>query len=93
MGSRAVLRGGVSHKYIETLAPEKLARKGGEIMLDVRSALRRAMVCNRNRPAILAEDFELTFEEAWKRGCQLANARSPAHPHSHLTPPSAISKI
>ena len=68
------MRGGVSNKYIETLAPEKLARKGGEIMLDVRSALRRAMVCNRNRPAILAEEFELTFEEAWKRGCQLANA-------------------
>ena len=43
-------------------------------MLDVRSALRRAMVCNQNRPAILAEDFELTFEEAWKRGCQLAIA-------------------
>ncbi len=43
-------------------------------MLDVRSALRRAMEYNRNRPAIMAGGVELTFEEAWKRGCQLANA-------------------
>ena len=43
-------------------------------MLDVRSALRRAMEYNRNRPAIIAGDVELTFEQAWKRGCRLANA-------------------
>jgi acyl-CoA synthetase (AMP-forming)/AMP-acid ligase II len=43
-------------------------------MLDVRSALQRAMEYNRNRPAIIAGDVELTFEEAWNRGCQLANA-------------------
>ncbi len=43
-------------------------------MLDVRSAMRRAMEYNRNRPAIIADDVELTFEQAWKRGCQLANA-------------------
>lgn len=43
-------------------------------MLDVRSALRRAMMYNRNRPAIMADGIELTFESAWKRGCQLANA-------------------
>ena len=43
-------------------------------MLDVRSAMRRAMEHNRNRPAIIADDIELTFEQAWKRGCQLANA-------------------
>lgn len=43
-------------------------------MLDVRSALRRAMEYNRNRTAIIAGDTELTFEQAWKRGCRLANA-------------------
>jgi acyl-coenzyme A synthetase/AMP-(fatty) acid ligase len=43
-------------------------------MLDVRSALRRAMECNRHRPAVIADGVELTFEGAWKRGCQLANA-------------------
>jgi acyl-CoA synthetase (AMP-forming)/AMP-acid ligase II len=43
-------------------------------MLDVRSALRRAMETNRNRTAIMAEDIELTFEQAWKRGCRMANA-------------------
>lgn len=43
-------------------------------MLDVRSAMRRAMEHNRNRAAIVANDVELTFEEAWKRGCRLANA-------------------
>lgn len=43
-------------------------------MLDVRSALRRAMEYNRNRTAIIAGDTQLTFEQAWKRGCQLANA-------------------
>ena len=43
-------------------------------MLDVRSALRRAMETNRKRPAVVAEDVQLTFEEAWFRGCQLANA-------------------
>ena len=43
-------------------------------MLNVSAALRRAMECNQNRIAIIAGDIELTFEEAWKRGCQLANA-------------------
>ena len=43
-------------------------------MLDVRSALRRAVETNRTRPAIVAEGVQLTFEEAWLRGCQLANA-------------------
>ena len=43
-------------------------------MLNVSAALRRAMECNQNRIAIVAGDVELTFEEAWKRGCQLANA-------------------
>ena len=43
-------------------------------MLDVRSALRRAMETNRTRPAVVAEEVQLTFEEAWLRGCQLANA-------------------
>ena len=43
-------------------------------MLDVRSALRRAMETNRTRPAVIAEAVQLTFEEAWLRGCQLANA-------------------
>lgn len=43
-------------------------------MLDVRSAMRRAMEYNRNRPAIIADGVELTFEQAWKRGCRLANA-------------------
>ena len=43
-------------------------------MLDVRSALRRAMETNRTRPAVVAEGVKLTFEEAWLRGCQLANA-------------------
>lgn len=45
-------------------------------MLDVRTAMRRAMQHNRNRPAIIAGERELTFEQAWKRGCQLANALS-----------------
>src|SRR5690606_22736724 len=28
----------------------------------------------RHRPAIIADGVELTFEQAWKRGCRLANA-------------------
>ena len=48
--------------------------KGEIVMLNVSAALRRAMECNQNRIAIIAGDIELTFEEAWKRGCQLANA-------------------
>ncbi len=43
-------------------------------MLDVRSAMRRAVQYNRNRTAIIAGDIRLTYEQAWKRGCQLANA-------------------
>ena len=48
--------------------------KGEIIMLNVSAALRRAMECNQNRTAIVSGDIKLTFEEAWKRGCQLANA-------------------
>ena len=48
--------------------------KGEIVILNVSAALRRAMECNQNRIAIIAGDIELTFEEAWKRGCQLANA-------------------
>jgi acyl-CoA synthetase (AMP-forming)/AMP-acid ligase II len=43
-------------------------------MLNVSAALRRAMECNQTRTAIIAGDIELTYQEAWKRGCQLANA-------------------
>lgn len=43
-------------------------------MLDVRSAMRRAVQYNRSRPAIIADGVELTFEDAWRRGCRLANA-------------------
>lgn len=43
-------------------------------MLDVRSALRRAVEYNRKRPAIIADGVQLTFEQAWQRGCRLANA-------------------
>lgn len=58
-----------------TLHPvEGLAGQGEDNMLDVRSAMRRTMEFNRNRSAIIAGDVELTFEQAWKRGCQLANA-------------------
>lgn len=57
-----------------TTRADRRARKGETYMLDVRSALRRAMEYNRNRTAIIAGDTELTYEQAWKRGCQLANA-------------------
>ncbi len=45
-------------------------------MLNVSAALRRAMECNEDRTAIIAENVKLTFKEAWKRGCQMANALS-----------------
>jgi non-ribosomal peptide synthetase component E (peptide arylation enzyme) len=51
-----------------------VVRKGEIVMLNVSAALRRAMECNQTRTAIIAGDIELTYEEAWKRGCQLANA-------------------
>ncbi len=43
-------------------------------MLDVRSAMRRAVTYNRNRTAVIAKGQELTFGDAWARGCRLANA-------------------
>jgi acyl-CoA synthetase (AMP-forming)/AMP-acid ligase II len=43
-------------------------------MLDVRSAMRRAVEFNRDRVAVIAEGRSLTFGEAWDRGMQLANA-------------------
>ena len=44
-------------------------------MLNVSAALRRAIECNEDRTAIIAGDVKLTFQQAWMRGCQLANAR------------------
>lgn len=43
-------------------------------MLDVRTTMRRASEQNRNRPAIIAGDRTLTFEQSWERGLRLANA-------------------
>jgi acyl-CoA synthetase (AMP-forming)/AMP-acid ligase II len=43
-------------------------------MLNVRSTMRRAAAQNRTRPAIIAGDQTLTFDESWRRGLRLANA-------------------
>jgi acyl-CoA synthetase (AMP-forming)/AMP-acid ligase II len=41
--------------------------------VDVPSLMRQAVALNRRRIAIIAEDRELTFEQMWARGVQLAN--------------------
>ena len=41
--------------------------------LDVRTQMRRAVRFNADRPAVITEDSNLTFSEAWARGCRLAN--------------------
>ena len=43
-------------------------------MLDVRSAMRRTAVFNRDRIAVKSLGRELTFGESWDRGVRLANA-------------------
>ena len=43
-------------------------------MIDVRTAMRRAAVFNKDRVAIISESGSLTFAEAWDRGIQFANA-------------------
>ena len=43
-------------------------------MLDVRTAMRRAVSFNRDRTAIISEGRSLTYGQAWERGIRLANA-------------------
>jgi acyl-CoA synthetase (AMP-forming)/AMP-acid ligase II len=43
-------------------------------MISVRDAMRRAMNWHRDSVAIVCGDKELTFGQAWARGCRLANA-------------------
>lgn len=43
-------------------------------MFDVTSLMRQAAGLNRNRTALITEDRELTFGEAWSRGVRLASA-------------------
>ncbi|OUS27049.1 AMP-dependent synthetase [Gammaproteobacteria bacterium 45_16_T64] len=42
--------------------------------MNIRDAMRRAAGFNRDKPAIIAGDYRLTFGEAWERGTRLANA-------------------
>lgn len=42
--------------------------------MDVRTLMRQAVTFNRDRVAIVTEDRQLTFSEAWTRGLRLANA-------------------
>jgi len=43
-------------------------------MLDVRTAMRRAAVFNKDRVAVKSHGREVTFGESWDRGVRLANA-------------------
>jgi acyl-CoA synthetase (AMP-forming)/AMP-acid ligase II len=47
---------------------------GATLMLDVRSALRRAAEFNGAREAVVSEGVTLTYDEAWTRGKRFANA-------------------
>jgi acyl-CoA synthetase (AMP-forming)/AMP-acid ligase II len=44
------------------------------VVLDVRSAMRRSARFHRDRTAIVSDGVELTFGEVWQRGLRLANA-------------------
>ena len=43
-------------------------------MITVRDAMRRTAQWNRDRLAVVGGGQQLTFSQAWSRGCRLANA-------------------
>lgn len=77
--SLPALRSGRYQSYDATnLRPQpptnKIRRTIGAMTMDVRSLMRRTVLYNAEREAIVHGDTRLTFRQAWSRGLRLANA-------------------